>query len=344
ILFFIANLFYYPLPVKSDAKPPEDCPITIPGELPGACDWQTKDDDSPDDPSLDNKPPSGLNATMPNFKMPDLQIKIPGLTLTNIKSILSSCEKDEKGNPTSCAFPWISEYIAGIYKYAIGIVGILAAVVLMIGGVLWIIAGGNATAIGEAKSWIAASLTGLVIALCSYTILYQVNPNLLNFKPLTIGIVQEIEEAEDDYTESGGGAPLQKGSVTYAYNTPGDINRVTSNTQKFLSNLENLNLQMRITSLITGHRQYVKGTNTLSPHAEGRGVDIGCSPEEKDQCINLTKIIANKLGGSVTQIIYCMPGATSKRNGKIYNNYQEAGWSDSICSGHMNHIHISVNK
>jgi hypothetical protein len=84
----------------------------------------------------------------------------------------------------------IAKYIRAIYKYAIGIVGILAAVVLMIGGVMWIIAGGNATAIGEAKSWIGASLTGLVLALLSYLILATVNPALVDLKVTKIQTVQ----------------------------------------------------------------------------------------------------------------------------------------------------------
>ena len=138
--------------------------------------------------------PSKINATMPNWNIPDikLQIPIPGLNLTKGADILANCEKDEKGKPTNCSFPWIGEYIAGVYKYAIGIVGILAAVVLMIGGVLWIVAGGSATMISEAKAWIGASISGLVIALCSYTILYYINPSLVNFNPLGIKIVEKI--------------------------------------------------------------------------------------------------------------------------------------------------------
>ncbi len=80
----------------------------------------------------------------------------------------------------------IAQYIRAIYKYAIGIVGILAAVVLMFGGIIWLTAGGNATQITNAKSWIGASLTGLVLALLSYMILATVNPALVNFK--TTGI------------------------------------------------------------------------------------------------------------------------------------------------------------
>jgi hypothetical protein len=85
----------------------------------------------------------------------------------------------------------LGEYIRDIYKYAVGIVGILAAVVLMFGGVVWLTAGGNQTRIGEAKAWIGASLTGLIIVLTSYMILYTVNPDLVRFRPIEIRVVEE---------------------------------------------------------------------------------------------------------------------------------------------------------
>ena len=78
----------------------------------------------------------------------------------------------------------IGEYIVAIYKYAIGIVGILAAVVMMFGGVRWIMAGGNASAISEAKAWIGAALTGLLLALGSWMILNTVNPTLVTIQPI----------------------------------------------------------------------------------------------------------------------------------------------------------------
>ncbi len=80
----------------------------------------------------------------------------------------------------------IGEYIIAIYKYAIGVVGILAAVVMMFGGVRWIMAGGNASAIGEAKAWIGAALTGLLLALGSWMILNTVNPSLVTLQPIKL--------------------------------------------------------------------------------------------------------------------------------------------------------------
>lgn len=84
----------------------------------------------------------------------------------------------------------IGLYIQAIYKYAIGIVGILATVVLMVAGIIWITAGGASERISEAKAWIGASLTGLVIALSSYMILATINPALVNFK---VSVIQSVD-------------------------------------------------------------------------------------------------------------------------------------------------------
>lgn len=80
----------------------------------------------------------------------------------------------------------VGQYIRLIYKYAIGVIGILATIVMMIGGVLWLTAGGNQTRVSEAQEWIKASITGLALALASYLILATVNPALTTFKSLDI--------------------------------------------------------------------------------------------------------------------------------------------------------------
>jgi len=85
----------------------------------------------------------------------------------------------------------IADYINIIYKYAIGVVGIVAAVVLMIGGVVWLTAGGNAGQVSEAKAWIGSSLTGMILVLTSYMILYQINPDLVNIKATKITPIGE---------------------------------------------------------------------------------------------------------------------------------------------------------
>ncbi|MFH1233109.1 MAG: pilin [Patescibacteria group bacterium] len=114
------------------------------------------------------------------------QVDIPGMS--------DNFEKpsDSEGYIIPTDTGGIAKYIRVIYKYAIGIVGILAAVVLMLGGVLWLTAGGNTTRVTEAKAWITASLTGLVLALSSYLILATVNPALVNFEVTKIESVEKI--------------------------------------------------------------------------------------------------------------------------------------------------------
>jgi hypothetical protein len=101
----------------------------------------------------------------------------------------------QKGTPTS---PSIAKYIQSIYNYAIGIVGILAAVVLMFGGVRWLLAGGSPDKISDAKAWIGASITGLVLVLTSYMILNTINPDLVSFKEIAPPTV-----SEPDLTNAG---------------------------------------------------------------------------------------------------------------------------------------------
>lgn len=134
--------------------------------------------------------PSALavNDSLPKIVMPDLQIDINGLKGKFFQP--TSCGTDSAGNVKMCNI-WISQYITAIYKYALGIVGILATVVMMIGGIIWLTAGGSSSRITEAKAWITASLTGLIIALTSYTILYQVNPALLGSKALEVSTVKK---------------------------------------------------------------------------------------------------------------------------------------------------------
>ncbi len=118
------------------------------------------------------------------FILPDLQIKIPGLTLTPTDQIVT--EKNDDGS-YGVSIPWIAEYIEAIYNYGLGIVGILAALVLMGGGVLWLISGGDVSKITQAKEMIIGSIVGMMIMASSYIILYQINPELTRLKNVELG-------------------------------------------------------------------------------------------------------------------------------------------------------------
>ncbi len=128
----------------------------------------------------------------PLYKIPELQIQIDGIEFSEV-----DCGISDDGK-TSCQVPWIAQYIKGLYQYAISIAGVLAAIVLMAGGIFWLISAGSADRITKAKSLISGSLIGLMILLTSYLVLYEINPNLVIFGPMEMGVVDIIEGDSDD--------------------------------------------------------------------------------------------------------------------------------------------------
>lgn len=72
----------------------------------------------------------------------------------------------------------LAEYINVVYAFALGIVGIIAVVLIMAGGLRWIAAAGNESAITDAKEIITSAVTGLAIALLSFVILSFINPQI----------------------------------------------------------------------------------------------------------------------------------------------------------------------
>ncbi len=142
--------------------------------------------------------------------VPKLQINIPTVNFS---------QAAQQGNLLS--LPFLAEYISGVYKYLLAIVGIVAGIVLTLGGVQYLMAGGNQSAIGEAKKRIGNALIGLVIALGSYVILYTINPQLVSFKsirvevvrpqPLQYQLVTTIDEGEGDLDEPSSGGSFGGG-------------------------------------------------------------------------------------------------------------------------------------
>ncbi len=60
--------------------------------------------------------------------------------------------------------------IAKIIRVAMGLLGIIAVVIILIGGFTWMTAGGNEEKVGEAKKWIFSGIIGLAIILSAYAI------------------------------------------------------------------------------------------------------------------------------------------------------------------------------
>lgn len=115
---------------------------------------------------------------------PKLQIPIPGLKLTTI------FETKQEGEQRVLYLPTIAEYAAGVYKYLISIVGIIAGIMIVWAGTKWLMSAGNADMVSDAKKKIGNAIIGLILAVGSYIILYLINPDLVSFKSLRIQLIE----------------------------------------------------------------------------------------------------------------------------------------------------------
>lgn len=117
------------------------------------------------------------------------QIKIP-VTNSGLDQISTKVGEYKNGVMTSNL---LARYVKAFYDYGMAIAGILAAIVLMGGGVLWLTSAGNDSRITQAKELIAGSITGVVILFSSWVILNTINPDLLNMKVIKIQVVEQID-------------------------------------------------------------------------------------------------------------------------------------------------------
>lgn len=73
----------------------------------------------------------------------------------------------------------VRDTISRIINVALGFLGIVAVVIILIGGFTWMTAGGNDEKVGEAKKWIFSGIIGLAIILSAYALASYVITNLV---------------------------------------------------------------------------------------------------------------------------------------------------------------------
>ena len=71
-------------------------------------------------------------------------------------------------------------YVGTLYKFGIWAAGISAMFMIMIGGYMYMVSGGNNSLMGKAKDVITDAIIGLILALTAYLILYTINPTLVS--------------------------------------------------------------------------------------------------------------------------------------------------------------------
>lgn len=92
---------------------------------------------------------------------------------------------------------WLAKYIKALYEYGIYLVGVLALIMIMIGGLLWVAAGGSPERITLARNIIGGAISGLILGLCSYLLLLTINPALVEFRPIELTIIKGLSQASE---------------------------------------------------------------------------------------------------------------------------------------------------
>lgn len=273
-------------------------------------------------------------AGMLNLKNPldNLQVPLPS---SSLKKTTVTCEDLGNGKTGTCKVPYLADYIAAWFKYLVGYGALLGVIVSMIGGFLWIISEGNPQKIGEAKGWITNGIIGIVLLTTSYMILNQVNPELTQLKALNVGYVNK-EEPEDetgfqDFAAEGKIADLVNGAASANALVDYNNNKIDSCAKTLIQSLDKANIPFRISTLVTGHDRYVKGTKRESAHYKGKGIDIGCRTDEQANCKALMKYIYENMRNDIGQVFFTPAIQYQWRNGSSYSK---------TVPGHSDHIHL----
>jgi len=70
--------------------------------------------------------------------------------------------------------------VARIINVAMGLLGVVAVLIILLGGFKWMTAGGNDEKVKEARKLIISGIIGLVIILCAYAIANFVVGSIIN--------------------------------------------------------------------------------------------------------------------------------------------------------------------
>ncbi|MCX6715218.1 MAG: M15 family metallopeptidase [Candidatus Uhrbacteria bacterium] len=117
---------------------------------------------------------------------PTLNVAIPGLTFS--KATVTA---------TSVKSSFLADYLTAVYQFLIGASITIAIVMVMIGGLQYAMAASGGD-VSKGKTRIMNALTGLVLLLGVYLILYTTNPKLTLLKSIQLENVQEADMPEED--------------------------------------------------------------------------------------------------------------------------------------------------
>ncbi len=74
----------------------------------------------------------------------------------------------------------LKQTVLNIVTFVLGLLGLIAVIMILYGGFIWLTAGGNEDKIGSAKKVISAAVIGLIVILLSWAIVNFVVKSTIN--------------------------------------------------------------------------------------------------------------------------------------------------------------------
>jgi len=184
----------------------------------------------------------GFSLSIPVFAADEVkftpQISIPG---TEFQQGTGVKVGETVGATTSSTL--LARYIKSFYTWGLSIVGVLAVLMLMAGGIIWLTSAGDSGKIGNAKKMISGSLFGTLLLVGAYFFLNTINPDITKLPALEMTNVKKI--GIDDKGFMDGAEKLAyvclPESLTCAQTVPASLNVTLSACQAKLGALPNCN-------------------------------------------------------------------------------------------------------
>lgn len=131
---------------------------------------------------------------------------------------LGACETREKTD--------VGAYIVRLYQFGIGIAGLLAVAMIVVGSLFFTFAGGNADRQREGKEMITSALWGIALLFGSYFILNTINPELVTLNSPTLP--EDVNRQATSTPPSTDCGPFENISVWSGVTTVGTGNLQTT--------------------------------------------------------------------------------------------------------------------
>ena len=174
----------------------------------------------------------------------------------------------------------IGRYVAAFYKWGLSIVGVLAVLMLMAGGLIWLTSGGDSGKIGQAKKMIGGSLLGSLLLVGAYFFLNTINPDLTKLPAIELTAIQKIENGCCDVAKDDGTSKITSSdNCSKGFS----VNKV----------LDNKNKCVELACCIVTNYAAKKTTSCLSISAESCK-DYITSVSKTGSCSNLPECANNK--------------------------------------------------